>query len=189
MQHCRLNYLPYSNLSCILSDIDDACTYFATVSYDQMYNISYFEKFWKLPDNVHVDTDISPVNVERLLRKTRSTSPSPDDLPCWLFQQCSVELTNIVLHIFNCSILSGTVPSQWLTAIDTPIPKIPRPMYISDLRTISVIPILSVVIEKNIVEKGLRPAIPYQIIADQFSFRSTASNTTAALVISDAPYY
>jgi len=100
---------------------------------------------------------------------------------CWLFQQCSVELANIVSHIFNCSILSGRVPSQWLTAIVTPIPKIPRPLHVSDLRPISVTPILSRVVEKLIVNKWLRPAIPSHSIADQFAFRRTGS-TTAALV-------
>jgi len=100
---------------------------------------------------VHVDTEIYPVNVERFLRNTKSISPGSDDLPCWLFQQCSIELANIVSYIFNCSILSGTVTCQWLTAIVTPIPKIPKPTHISDLRSISITPILSRVIEKFVV--------------------------------------
>lgn len=83
--------------------------------------------------------------------------------------------------IFNCSILSGRVPSQWLTAIVTPIPKIPQPLHYCDLRPISVTPILSRVVEKLIVNKWLRSAIPSHSIADQFAFRRTGS-TTAALV-------
>jgi hypothetical protein len=65
-----------------------------------------------------------------------------------------------LFHIcFNGSILSGRVPSQWLTAIVNPIPKTPQPPHISHLRPISVTHILSRVVEHSIVNKWLRPAI------------------------------
>jgi hypothetical protein len=76
---------------------------------------------------------------------------------------------------------SGVLPRQWLSAVITPIPKVPSPSSLSDFRPISVTPILSRVVEKYIVTRWLRPAIPMDLLADQFAFRPTGS-TTCALV-------
>jgi hypothetical protein len=50
-----------------------------------------------------------------------------------------------------------------------------------DFRPISVTPILSRVVEKCVVTRWLRPAIPSDLLTDQFAFRPTGS-TTCALV-------
>jgi hypothetical protein len=175
-----------NSLRSLLFDVDNACEYFANVSFDPTYYQANVVKFSKLPDCVYAGpytsvADITSLSVERLLRSVKSTSPGTDGLPCWFFQKCSVELADIVCHIFNCSITSGIVPSQWRTAILTPIPKIPHPLSLSDLRPISVTPILSRLAEKLIVNKWVRPSIPSHAIADQFAFRRSGS-TTAALV-------
>jgi hypothetical protein len=94
---------------------------------------------------------------------------------------CSFELADAVAHIYNCSLRSGVLPRQWLSAIITPVPKIPTPSTLSDFRPISVTPILSRVIEKCVVTRWLRPAIPSELLTDQFAFRPTGS-TTCALV-------
>ena len=52
-----------------------------------------------------------------------STASGFDDLPCWLFKECSYELAAIVTTIPNKSFQSGVVPSEWLTALVTPVPK------------------------------------------------------------------
>ena len=68
-----------------------------------------------------------------------------------------------------------------LTAVVTPVPKMPCPSGLADYRPISVTSILSCVVEKLVVWQWLRPAIPTDILADQFGFRPTGS-TTCALV-------
>ena len=70
---------------------------------------------------------------------------------------------------------------QWLSAVVTPVPKLPNPVSLFDFRPISVTPILSRVVEKLIVSHWLRPAINPLDIADQFGFRPTGS-TTCGLV-------
>jgi hypothetical protein len=148
--------LAVNSIRSLLFDVDNACEYFANVSFDPAYDQANVAKFSQLPDCVYAGSyssaaDITPFSVERLLRSVKSTSPGTDCLPCWFFQTCSVELADIVCHIFNCSITSGMVPAQWRTAILTPISKIPRPLSLSDLRPISVTPILSRLAEKLIV--------------------------------------
>jgi len=123
--------------------------------------------------------NFSDYEVELYLRKIRNTSSGYNDLPCWVFKQCSYELSSIVSTIFNKSFQTGTVPVDWLTAVVTPVPKIPRPTGLTDYRPISVTPILSRVAEKIVVRQWLRPAITADMLANQFGFRPTDSTTSA----------
>ena len=81
------------------------------------------------------------------------TAPGKDNIPHWVFSKftCSYELADVVAHIYNSSLRTGIVPLQWLTAVITPVPKIPNPGTLSDFRPISVTPILSRIIEKLVV--------------------------------------
>ena len=49
---------------------------------------------------------------------------------------CLYELADVIAHIYNSSLSTGVVPSQWLTAVITPVPKIPNPGTLSDFRPI-----------------------------------------------------
>ena len=79
--------------------------------------------------------------------------------------------------MYNSTLRTGVVPTQWLTAVITPIPKIPNPGTLSDFRPISVTPILSRIIEKLVVSRWIRPAITSDLISDQFAFHPTESTT------------
>ena len=84
------------------------------------------------------------------LEHSVNTSSGYNDLPCWIFKQCSYELSSIVATIFNKSFQTGTVPVDRLTAVVTPAPKIPRPTGLTDYHPISVTPILSRVAENPV---------------------------------------
>ena len=100
----------------------------------------------------------------------------------YVFDKCSFELANTFAHIFNCSLSSGCVHVQWLSAVITPVPKHYNPVSVINFRPISVTPILSRMIEKIVVSQRLCPAINPCCIADQFGFRPTGG-TTALLFI------
>jgi hypothetical protein len=168
----------------ILHDVDTACDYFANISFDPEFTSDSVKEFIKFPQQVYsgqyfTAPEFSPPTVERLLRTLKSTSPGTDGLPSWFFQLCSFEIADIVCHIINCSLSSGTVPSQWLTALVTLIPKVSNPEHLGDFRPISVTPILSRLVEKLLIRHWLRPAIPPPIISDQFAFKPTGSTTAA----------
>ena len=59
----------------------------------------------------------------KMLSKIKLSASGCDDVPVWLLHQCSYELADIVAHIVNCSVIIGTVPSYWLNALVTPVPK------------------------------------------------------------------
>lgn len=178
----------------LLSNSDTVNKFFANISYDvncctdrhvalsnHLTSYSPNNQCHSPPQNDWSNYIIEPYQVQHLLSKIKVTAAGLDNLPHWLFVNCSFELADVVAHIVNSSICSGKVPVQWLTAIVTPIAKVPKPMTLNDFRPISVTPILSRMIEKLIVEKYLRPAILPYIVKDQFAFRPTGS-TTCALV-------
>ena len=77
------------------------------------------------------------------------------------------------------SVASGVVPSAWRTAIITPVPKCTPVNEVSDLRPISVTPILSRIVERLIVRDHIFPAIPTNEILDQYGFKPSGSSTAA----------
>ena len=116
-----------------------------------MWIFNFFIKFLKLPQHYRCESDIILQMLKRWIQKiVFHTGFFSSVLKSW----------PALFHIrFNGSILSGRVPSQWLTAIVNPIPKTPQPPHIRHLGPISVTHIFSRVVEHLIVNKWLRPAI------------------------------
>ena len=75
----------------------------------------------------------------------------------------------------------GVVPAAWRAAVITPVPKCTRVTGMSDLRPISVTPILSQMVERLVVKGRIFSAITPAKLYDQFGFKPTGS-VTAALV-------
>lgn len=166
----------------ILQDVNYVNSYFANISYDINDNPDYDKARLDISNNCISHEDLlTPVNVEVMLRKLKTSAPGADSIPSWVFKKCSYELSNVICHIFNFSLLDGELPDQWRRAIVTPIPKVPKPHDVCDYRPISVTPILSRLIEKYIVKTFIRPNVPSNIFENQFAFRPTGS-TTSALV-------
>ena len=129
--------------------------------------------------------------VERLLSKLRLTAAGSDGIPAWLLRSSSFEIADIVTHIFNCSVSTGAVPSRWLNALVSPVPKVHKPNQFSDYCgcPISITPHLSRITEKIIVQQWLQPAIPAENILDQYTYKPTGSTTTALVYLFYAPGY
>lgn len=170
----------------LLIDADAVNAFFANIATDIYYtvdNVIRFKQDIGTDQGQYTDEYVTCYQVERMLRTLKSTAPGYDMLPSWLFRSCSYELASPIAHIYNCSIHSGSVPNPWRTALVTPVPKIPHPVSLSDFRPISVTPILSRVAEKFIVKHFVQPAIPADIILDQFAFKSTGSTTCALIAL------
>jgi hypothetical protein len=166
----------------LLANPETVNQYFADISFDPTFNSNLLADLCNtIPSISSCDSSLSIYEVEALLQRVTKTAPGGDRIPYWVFRLCSVELAEIITHIFNISLRTGRLPCQWLTALITPIPKVSIPKTLADFRPISVTPILSRIIEKIIVRRWLIPAINQDAIEDQFAFRPTGS-TTCALV-------
>ena len=71
--------------------------------------------------------------------------------------------------------------SSWKKGLVTHVPKTAAVKTFSDLRPISVTPILSRLLEKLVVRKYIIPRLPPDLIADQFAYRPTGSTTSALI--------
>ena len=169
----------------ILLSADNVNKYFSNIATDPEYNTQRIKAFFKTVSNAdesdYCDSEIlvNDYDIEPMLRHLKNSSPGIDGLPAWLFRACSYELSTIVARVFNMSFQEGNVPSQWLLAIVTPVPKVPHPKQLNDFRPISVTPLLSRIAEKIVVTRWLRPAIPNATIRDQFAFKPSGSTTCA----------
>ena len=100
-----------------------------------------------------------------------------------MYKHCAIDLTPIVTHICNLTLSCGHLPAAWKHSIVTPIPKVNPPQQPSDLRHISVTPILSRCFEKLFVKHHFFPALPASNLQDQFAFRPIGSTTNALIHI------
>jgi len=106
---------------------------------------------------------------------------------------------NQIAQMFNLSIPTSQVPSQWKQAYIRPVPKVAHPVLNTDFRPISITPVLTRTMERLIVTQFLYPAITYSDISkfsDQYTFRRTGSPTAAIIsllhtvthLLTDNPY-
>ena len=90
-----------------------------------------------------------------------------------------------VAKLFNLSLATAVVPSQWKGASITPVPKVTHPAELSDYPPIFINYVLSRVKKRIIVRSYIDPAFnsppPSMHLSDKFAFRPTGF-TTAALI-------
>ena len=117
---------------------------------------------------------ISEFVVFNMLDKLKATAQGSDGLPYWFLKLIAASISKPLTHIFNLSLGSGIIPSQWKQAIIVPLQKIPNPLSCSDFRPISLTPILSRVLDKIVVRTFLYPIFlsptHHQLFNDQFAF-------------------
>ena len=108
-------------------------------------------------------------------------SVGPDKIPNWVIKDCASIISNPVCSIFNSSIREGHVPKLWKSAEVLPLAKTAQPQSIdSDLRPISLTPVISKVLEGFVFNWIARIVMPH---IDPYQFGSVKrSSTTHALV-------
>src|SRR6218665_3424661 len=124
---------------------DELNQHFAVTSTDNSYQ------------QVDLKTTVNPNQyVFTVLDHLRPTAEGTDGLPAWFLRLlapiCAGPIARLVNHSLCCS-------RQWKIAIIHPAPKVTSPQGPSDYRPISVVPILSRVVERLVVHTYLYPTI------------------------------
>lgn len=92
----------------------------------------------------------------------------------------------ILTSIINKSIQSGVVPDIWKEAIVKPIPKVSQPTDMKDLRPISILPLMSKIIEKVVSMQMVHFLEEHKILpSKQSGFRTGYSTSTLLLDVID----
>ena len=117
---------------------------------------------------------VSEWQVFQLLDKLRPTSAGTDGLPAWYLRLRAPVFCGPLQNLFNQSIATSTVPTQWKQAVIRPVAKVTAPRSVKDYRPISVTPILTRMMERTVVRHFLYPTFqtppPNLTFKDQFAF-------------------
>ena len=119
-----------------------------------------------------------------LLDKLSATATGLDQLPAWFLRTGAPAFYKPITRLFNIPIESSIIPHQWKHAVICPVLKIASPHEESDYRPISIIPVLSRLLERIVVRQFLYLShllLHALSFTDQCAFRPTGS-TTAALI-------
>ncbi len=144
--------------------------YFHSV-YSSSHNLPNSDQFYSTNDTPCITSiTISEADVYKALS---SLDPNKtmgiDNLAPLLLKKCSLALTTPLHHLFTTFISSGLLPSQWRTHLITPIFKSGDRSSIKNYRPISLLPIISKVLERLIYDKII-PHITPQLTSSQFGF-------------------
>jgi hypothetical protein len=157
-------------------------SHYAAVSADSLYSEPTLKSTCSA-----VCEQFNELSVLWLLEHIKDTAAGPDGLPAWFLRLAAPAIAQPLAWLYNQSLAQGVVPTQWKSAIITPVPKIQQPLVPADFRPISVTPILSRCLERFIVKNYFYPVFSSLDHAskfnDQFAFRPTGSTTAALTTI------
>ena len=116
-------------------------------------------------------------------------SSGPDNISTFILKQCSDILTSPLLHIFNSSLFEGEFPNQLKVAKVVPIFKNGDAMLVSNYRPISLLNVLSKILERLVYKRVLDFLNKNDILYKyQFGFRTGFSTSLALMEVTDMIY-
>ena len=134
----------------------------------------------------HEDEHLRSVQLEeddirKALKNLDSTkAPGPDGIPTKVLKDCAEELIPNLTDLFNTSLTEGIVPQEWKEANVVPVLKKGDPTNPSNYRPISLLPIISKILERCIYDKIINALRP-KITRMQHGFLTSSSTTTQLL--------
>lgn len=129
---------------------------------------------------------VTPVKVGEIIRAIKTDSVGLDGIGIKMIELCGSVILPYITHIVNCCLEQSVFPDLWKVALVRPIPKKTNPSELKDLRPISILPILSKVLEKIMTEQLQEFLSSHDLIPEsQSGFRPLHSCGTALLNIKD----
>ena len=149
---------------------------------------------WNCPQKVSLRTNktfnfgyVSKVFIGNYLKKIkRSKSTGLDDLPPGMLKDCRKYIISPLHHIINLSLQSKIVPSAWKQAKIVPIFKSGDMENAENYRPISVLPVLSKLLEKAVHDQLLTFLESNELLNNsQFGYREKHSTQLASTLFVD----
>ena len=125
-------------------------THYAAISKDP----DYIEPDYMATALSPTDGKVTDIAVFHLLDNLKPTSSGIDNIPSWFLRLGAPIFCAPLAPLFNLSLGSAIVPTQSKTAIIHPIAKISEPLKPSDMRPVSVLPVLSCTLERIVVSNS-----------------------------------
>ena len=130
--------------------------------------------------------EVTEREVIKIAKSLKSNATGADDISPY-FVKLSIEQSAAALtDIINTSFRTGIFPESWKKAIVIPIPKIETPLTPTDYRPISLLSVLSKIIEKLVSQQVVNYLLQYQLFdTHQSAYRTNHGCATALLTITD----
>jgi len=171
-----------SRNNCFAVNVEELNDHFAKIYTDLHYRTP--EPKFTATQNLHL---FSEYQVFRMLDTVKPSAFGLVGLPDWFIRLAAPVFAQHLTHLFNLSLEQSVVPSQWKFSCITSIAKVSQLRSCSDYRPISVMPIVSKIMEKLLVKSLLYPVITKpecrHLFADQYAFKPTGSTTSALISI------
>lgn len=130
--------------------------------------------------------NIDIADLTEAFKSMKSNSTGIDGLPLKFIKMLLPFIDCYVLHVFNSIITFSSFPLEWKHSKVIPIPKKQNASNLSDFRPISLLPVLSKVLEKILQTQILHYLESNKMLSSyQSAYRTNHSSITALLNISD----
>ena len=192
--HCVLNPSPQP----LRVDVDDLNKFFATTAQRTTGNTEtdVKEGLLSFVDTLQLNVSddaafhLRPVTFNEVLRETKGirsdTSTGPDQLPAKYLKIVAQLIAGPLTHIINSFVAVSSFPDAWKVARITPIPKSNNSNSNSNMRPISILPVLSKVFERLTHYQLVEHIDSQKLLKENISgFRKGHSTTTVLLDIRD----
>nr|CAI5846112.1 unnamed protein product [Callosobruchus analis] len=131
-------------------------------------------------------TTVDLGSVLNVITNIKSNAGGVDEVTLQMLKLCFPVIGKWILHIINICLERGYFPSCWKVAVVTPLPKVHNPKSLNDLRPISLLPILSKVLEQIVYLQICDYLNGHNIIpVHQSGFQKNLSSTTALAYLGD----
>ena len=109
-------------------------------------------------------------------------SSGPDEISAYMLKHTAASISSSITTLFNKSLSFGCVPTEWKLARVTPVPKVSKPTSPDHFRPISLLSILSKILEKHVCSLVRDHLASNSLLSDhQWGFRPGRSTTSALL--------
>lgn len=140
-------------------------------------------------DNTHEPLVFKFVNedvIKAILISIKTNATGIDDISIRMIKMCFPVVIPVVTHIVNECLRLSVFPSAWKVAKVLPLNKIDIPQSYSDLRPLSILPVLSKVLERVMCDQLNEYISKYKLLPEkQSGFRAGHSCATTLLNVVD----
>lgn len=122
----------------------------------------------------------------KIINSIKSNAKGSDGLSLQMVKMCLPSIDKYICHIINSCLEIGFFPQIWKEALVIPLPKTANPSRYDDLRPISLLPILSKILEKIVYSQIINYLNDANLLPkEQSGFRKGQSTETLLLALSD----
>lgn len=134
----------------------------------------------------------NPDEVAKKIMEIHTNAEGSDGIPISFVKMLMPFILPLLVHLFNAIIEAKIFPALWKKGLVTPIPKVPNPVNPKDFRPISVLPAISKIFEKILLDQIVNHVDNDNgclLAANQSGYRKGFSTTTALAKVTHDIYH